>query len=112
VTGRIKDIINRGGEKFSAREIENALCEHPAIAAAAVLGVPEPRLGEQVVAYVTTRAGQGFPGFDALIEHLRDTRIAPQKYPVAITAIEAMPTTATGKVEKPELARLWQARAG
>ena len=65
VTGRIKDIINRGGEKFSAREIENALCEHPAIAAAAVLGVPEPRLGEQVVAYVTTRAGQRFPGFDA-----------------------------------------------
>jgi acyl-CoA synthetase (AMP-forming)/AMP-acid ligase II len=111
VTGRIKDIINRGGEKFSAREIENALCEHPAIAAAAVLGVPEPRLGEQVVAYVTMRAGQGFPGFDALIEHLRGTRIAPQKYPVAITAIEAMPTTATGKVQKPELARLWQGDA-
>ncbi len=112
VTGRIKDIINRGGEKFSAREIENALCEHPAIAAAAVLGVPEPRLGEQVVAYVTTRAGQGFPGFDSLIEHLRGTRIAPQKYPVAITAIAAMPTTATGKVQKPELALRWQARAG
>jgi acyl-CoA synthetase (AMP-forming)/AMP-acid ligase II len=110
VTGRIKDIINRGGEKFSAREIENALCEHPAIAAAAVLGVPEPRLGEQVVAYVTTRAEQGFPGFDALIEHLRGTRIAPQKYPVAITAIEVMPTTATGKVQKPELARLWHAQ--
>ena len=108
VTGRIKDIINRGGEKFSAREIENALCEHPAIAAAAVLGVPQPRLGEQVVAYVTTRAGHGFPGFDALIDHLRSTRIAPQKYPVAITAIEAMPTTATGKVQKPELARRWQ----
>ncbi len=111
VTGRIKDIINRGGEKFSAREIENALCEHPAVAAAAVLGVPEPRLGEQVVAYVTTRAGQEFPGFDALIDHLRSTRIAPQKYPVAITAIDAMPTTATGKVQKPELARLWQAHA-
>jgi acyl-CoA synthetase len=111
VTGRIKDIINRGGEKFSAREIENALCEHPAIAAAAVLGVPEPRLGEQVVAYVTTRAGQGFPGFDAMIEQLRGARIAPQKYPVSITAIEAMPTTATGKVQKPELARLWLASA-
>src|SRR6202040_2489469 len=74
VTGRIKDIINRGGEKFSAREIENALCEPPAVAAAAVLGVPEPRLGEQVVAYVTTRAGHGFPGFDDLIEHLRDRK--------------------------------------
>jgi non-ribosomal peptide synthetase component E (peptide arylation enzyme) len=57
---------------------------------------------------VTTRAGHGFPGFDDLIEHLRGTRIAPQKYPVAITAIEAMPTTATGKVQKRELARIWQ----
>jgi len=112
VTGRIKDIINRGGEKFSAREIENALCEHPAIAAAAVLGVPEPRFGEQVVAYVTTRAGQPFPGFAALMDVLRARRIAPQKYPVAIAAIDAMPTTATGKVQKPELARLWPSRAG
>jgi acyl-CoA synthetase len=111
VTGRIKDIINRGGEKFSAHEIENALCEHPAIAAAAVLGVPEPRLGEQVVAFVTTRAGHTFPGFADLIDGLRARRIAPQKYPVAIAAIDVMPTTATGKVKKPELARLWQAHA-
>jgi acyl-coenzyme A synthetase/AMP-(fatty) acid ligase len=111
VTGRIKDIINRGGEKFSAREIEHALCEHPAVAAAAVLGVPEPRLGEQVVAYVTTRAGQPFPGFEALIDQLRGSCIAPQKYPVAITGVEAMPTTATGKVCKAELARLWRRQA-
>jgi len=73
-------------------------------------GVPEPRLGEQVVAYVTTRAGQPFPGFEALIEQLRGSRIAPQKYPVAITGVEAMPTTATGKVQKAELARLWRRR--
>lgn len=108
VTGRIKDIINRGGEKFSAREIENVLCEHPAIAAAAVLGVPEPRLGEQVVAYVTTRAGNEFPGFDALIDRLRGSGLAPQKYPVVITGVDALPTTATGKVRKAELARWWR----
>jgi acyl-CoA synthetase len=108
ITGRIKDIINRGGEKFSAREIENALCDHPAIEAAAVLGVPEPRLGEQVVAYVTTRNGQCYPGLSAIIAHLRRRRMAPQKYPVAITVLEALPMTATGKVHKHALAQLWE----
>jgi acyl-CoA synthetase (AMP-forming)/AMP-acid ligase II len=88
ITGRIKDMINRGGEKFSAREIENALCDHPAIEAAAVLGVPEQRLGEQVVAYVTTRPGQCYPGFSAIIDYLQQRRMAPQKYPVTITVLE------------------------
>jgi acyl-CoA synthetase (AMP-forming)/AMP-acid ligase II len=108
ITGRIKDIINRGGEKFSAREIENVLCDHPAIEAAAVLGVPEQRLGEQVVAYVTTRPGQCYPGFPAIIDYLQRRRMAPQKYPVAITVLEALPMTATGKVHKHSLAQLWE----
>jgi acyl-CoA synthetase len=108
ITGRIKDIINRGGEKFSAREIENALCDHPAIEAAAVLGVPEQRLGEQVVAYVTTRPGQCYPGFSVIIDYLQRRRMAPQKYPVAITVLEALPMTATGKVHKHALAQLWE----
>ena len=107
ITGRVKDIINRGGEKFSAREIENALCAHPAVAAAAVLGVPEGRLGEQVVAYMTVRKGFRYPGFPALIEHLKDRRMAPQKYPVAITPVDALPMTATGKIQKSVLAGLW-----
>ncbi len=108
ITGRVKDIINRGGEKFSAREIENALCLHPAIDAAAVLGVPEPRLGEQVVAFVTIRAGQRDPGFTALIEHLKGHRMAPQKHPVAVTTTDALPVTATGKIHKPALVALWR----
>jgi acyl-CoA synthetase len=108
ITGRIKDIINRGGEKFSAREIENALSDHPTIEAAAVLGVPEQRLGEQVVAYVATRPGQCYPGFSAIIDYLQRRRMAPQKYPVAITVLEALPMTATGKVHKHALAQLWE----
>ena len=108
ITGRLKDIINRGGEKFSAREIEDALCEHPAIDAAAVLAVPEQRLGEQVVAYVTLSQGQCYPGFTALTDHLRSRRMAPQKYPVTITVLETLPMTATGKVHKHALAQLWQ----
>jgi acyl-CoA synthetase len=109
ITGRIKDIINRGGEKFSAREIESALCSHPAVEAAAVLGVPERRLGEQVVAYVTVRNGCRYPGFSALVEHLKSMRMAPQKHPVAITVVDALPMTATGKIQKSALAELWQA---
>jgi acyl-CoA synthetase len=108
ITGRIKDIINRGGEKFSAREIEDALCDHPAIDAAAVLGVPEQRLGEQVVAYVTTTPGARYPGIESINDHLRRRRMAPQKYPVAITVLDALPMTATGKVHKHALAQLWQ----
>jgi acyl-CoA synthetase len=108
ISGRLKDIINRGGEKFSAREIENALCDHPAIEAAAVLGVPEQRLGEQVVAYVTTRPGQCYPGFSAIIDYLQRCRMAPQKYPVSITVLEALPMTATGKVHRRALAQLWE----
>ena len=97
----------RGGEKFSAREIENALCDHPAIEAAAVLGVPEQRFGEQVVAYVTTCPGRlsGTLGDHRLPER---RRMAPQKYPVAITVLEALPMTATGKVHKHALAQLWE----
>jgi acyl-CoA synthetase len=109
ITGRIKDIVNRGGEKFACREIEDALSAHSAIAAAAVLGVPEPRLGEQVIAYVTIRPGRDYPGFEALTAHLRSLRIAPQKHPVAIDVLDELPMTPTGKVLKAALARRWQA---
>jgi acyl-CoA synthetase (AMP-forming)/AMP-acid ligase II len=108
ITGRVKDIINRGGEKFSCHEIEDALSAHPAINAVAVLGVPEQRLGEQVVAYLTTRSGVNYPGYDVLIEHLTSRRIAPQKHPVAIVVIDELPMTPTGKVLKATLARRWR----
>ena len=109
VTGRVKDVINRGGEKFSARDVENAICEHLAIESAAVLGVPEQRLGEQVVAYVTIRPGASFPGFDALIDHLLALRIARQKLPGAIEVLAELPRTATGKTSKRELVERWLA---
>jgi acyl-CoA synthetase len=107
ITGRIKDIINRGGEKFSCREIEDALSAHPAIATAAVLGVPEARLGEQVIAYVTIRPGHAYPGYDELVEHLSRSRIARQKHPVSIGVLDQLPMTPTGKIQKAALARRW-----
>lgn len=107
ITGRVKDIVNRGGEKFSCREIEDALSAHPAVNQVAVLGVPERRLGEQVVAYATLRPGRDAPGFGALISHLAELGIARQKYPVSVTFVDCLPVTATGKVRKAELARWW-----
>jgi acyl-CoA synthetase (AMP-forming)/AMP-acid ligase II len=107
VTGRIKDIINRGGEKFSARDVENAMCEHPSIEAAAVIGVPEERLGEQVAAYVTVRPGASFPGFEAMVEHLRASQVARQKFPVTIEVLADLPRTATGKTRKHDLVERW-----
>jgi acyl-CoA synthetase (AMP-forming)/AMP-acid ligase II len=107
ITGRIKDIINRGGEKFSARDVENALCDHPSIDAAAVIGVPEERLGEKVVAYVTVRPGASFPGFEAMIEHLRASHVALQKFPATIEILADLPRTATGKTRKHDLVEQW-----
>jgi len=107
VLGRTKDIINRGGEKFPARDIEAAILDHPAVAAAAVVGAPEPRLGEQVVAFVVLRAGASWPGDAALVAHLNDLRLARQKMPVAWRVLHALPATPTGKVRKNVLLERW-----
>lgn len=110
VTGRVKDIINRGGEKFSARDIEEVICMHPAVASAAVVGVPDPRLGEVVVAYVTTRPGTTLPNEERLTEHLAARGLARQKFPVAWRVLDSLPRTATGKVRKRDLISAWVAR--
>jgi non-ribosomal peptide synthetase component E (peptide arylation enzyme) len=107
VLGRTKDIINRGGEKFPAGDIEAAILDHPAVVAAAVVGAPEPRLGEQVVAFVVLRAGASWPGDAALVAHLNDLRLARQKMPVAWRVLDALPATPTGKIRKNVLLERW-----
>ena len=107
MTGRIKDIVNRGGEKFSAQDIENAIADHPAIASVAVIGAPDERLGETVVAYVTLRPGMTWPGDDALIDHLETKRLAKQKRPTAWRVIDELPATLSGKTQKHVLLALW-----
>ncbi|HEY3630920.1 MAG TPA: AMP-binding protein [Jatrophihabitantaceae bacterium] len=109
VTGRVKDLINRGGEKFAARDIEDAICAHPVLAAAAVLGAPDPRWGEVVVAFVTVRPGADFPGERAMAAYLSGTGLARQKVPVAWRVVDRLPRTATGKVEKRTLLARWLA---
>jgi acyl-CoA synthetase (AMP-forming)/AMP-acid ligase II len=111
MTGRIKDIVNRGGEKFSAQDIENAIADHPSIASVAVIGAPDERLGEKVVAYVTLRPDATFPGEDALVAHLEAKRLAKQKRPVAWRVIDELPTTLSGKTQKHVLLEMWQSAA-
>jgi acyl-CoA synthetase (AMP-forming)/AMP-acid ligase II len=98
ISGRTKDIINRGGEKYSAREIEEAVAKHPDVAAVAVVAVPGGRLGERIGAVVVTSR----PDLDVaeLGRHVTSLGLARQKQPEELVVVDAIPTNATGKVDK------------
>lgn len=98
VVGRIKDVINRGGEKVPAEEVEEHLLTHPAIRDAAVVGVPDPVLGEKTVAFVILREEPVGPG--AVKSFLRERGLATYKIPDRVVPIEEFPRTAVGKVDK------------
>jgi acyl-CoA synthetase (AMP-forming)/AMP-acid ligase II len=102
VTGRLKDVINRGGEKFSARDIEDLLITHPAVRHAAVVPGPDARFGEVPVAFVVfDHPGQA--SADDLSRHLHTVGLARQKTPVAWHFVDSLPMTPSGKVKKFEL---------
>jgi acyl-CoA synthetase len=109
VTGRTKDIINRGGEKLSAQEIEALLCRHPEVADAAVVAAPHPRLGEEPAAFMIRRPG-ATASDDDVREFLRAEGAAPQKIPRILLTVDALPRTASGKVKKYELVEQLPAR--
>jgi 2,3-dihydroxybenzoate-AMP ligase len=102
VEGRLKDQINRGGEKLSADEIEAHLVAHPAVREAAVVAMPDERLGERACAYVTLRAGQTVD-LDAVRQFFESRGVARFKWPERLEIIEAMPLTNVGKIRKVEL---------
>lgn len=108
ITGRLKDIINRGGEKFAARDIEDLLARHPAVAESAVIGVPGGRLGERVCAAVILKEGASTTA-ELLKQYLDDQRMAKQKIPEEIRFPTALPRTAAGKVQKYRLIAEWDA---
>jgi acyl-CoA synthetase (AMP-forming)/AMP-acid ligase II len=110
MTGRLKDVINRGGEKFSSQDIENAIASHPDVSSVAVTGLPEPHLGECVAAFVVLRPGRAWPGTSALIGHLEAQRLARPKFPVVWRAVPELPMTLTGKIQKNRLIDLWETR--
>lgn len=108
ITGRIKDIINRGGEKFSARDIEDVVMRHPSVADVAVLGIRGGRLGERVVAAVVLRSGERLRD-DELQTFLQEQQVARQKIPEEVRIVDRLPRTASGKVQKYMLAGAWTA---
>ena len=103
ITGRIKEIINRGGEKISPREVEEALLEHPEVAQAVAFAVPHVSLGEDVVAAVTFRRAD-HPQTPDLRRFLAD-RIADFKVPRQILVLSEIPKGPTGKVHRSGLAK-------
>jgi 2,3-dihydroxybenzoate-AMP ligase len=99
VSGRAKDIINRGGDKVSAEEIEDHLLTHPDVRDVAVVGVADPRLGERTYAYVVAREQSGLR-LTTLRAYLRDRGLAGYKLPDQLELVPDLPLTAVGKVAK------------
>jgi non-ribosomal peptide synthetase component E (peptide arylation enzyme) len=99
VTGRKKDIIIRGGENISAKEIEDVLFTHPFINEVAVVGMPDPVMQERACAYVVPKPGKSI-GFEEMISFLEEKKMAKQKYPERLEFMDAFPTTPSGKVQK------------
>ncbi len=104
VEGRIKDLINRGGEKINAEEIEEHLLAHPGIDLAAVVAMPDPVLGERACVYLTLRDGREFT-LAAMREFLAGRGVARFKWPERIEIVSILPLTNVGKIKKTELRR-------
>jgi len=102
ITGRLKEIVIRKGEKFSVREIEELTRRHPAVADAAVVALPDPRSGERACAVVTLRVGATLT-LGELTEFLRAEGLAAQKLPEQLEVVEALPRTDSGKIRRAEL---------
>jgi cyclohexanecarboxylate-CoA ligase len=102
VTGRLKDIIIRGGENISVKEVEDLLAEHPAVADVAIVGMPDPVLGERACAFVAPRKGAGLT-FEEMTSFLEAREIARQKIPERLELRARLPKTASGKVMKQAL---------
>jgi len=99
VTGRVKDMILRGGMNIYPAEIEAVLQDHPAIETAVVIGVPDARWGEQIAALLKLREGFERPSFAELTAFVR-SQIAPHKTPVNWAFVAQVPMTPTGKIQK------------
>jgi len=98
---RVKDMFISGGENVYPAQVENAIAEHPAVAEAAVVGVPDERWGEVGRAFVVCR-----PGTTLAPNELRDFlrgRLAGYKVPVHVDIVESLPRTASGKIRKADL---------
>jgi len=102
ITGRAKDIIIRGGENIPVAEVEDLLYRHPAVQDAAVVAMPDARLGERACAFVSVKTGQSFD-FNALTAWLAQAGMSRTYWPERLEIVPDMPRTASGKIQKFEL---------
>jgi acyl-CoA synthetase (AMP-forming)/AMP-acid ligase II len=103
IVGRLKEMINRGGKKFFPREIEEILYTHPQVLYAAIVGIPDPRLGERNCLCLVPRAGEA-PTFESLIAFIGDS-VATYKLPERLELFTQFPFTPTGKIQRHALVR-------
>ncbi len=103
ITGRLKEIINRGGEKVSPREVDEILMDHPAVAQVVCFGMPHPKLGEEVAAAVVLREGQA--ATERELQAFVSQRAAEYKVPKKILILDEIPKGATGKLQRIGLAQ-------
>ena len=105
ITGRIKDIIIRGGENITARDVEDLISSHPGVEYVAVVGMPDLELGEQVCAYIKGVKGSTIRSED-ILEHMKKMEAPKIHYPARVEFVENIPLTAAGKADK-KLLRQW-----
>ena len=106
ITGRLKDIIVRGGENISSLAVENVLLQHPKVKDAAVVGMPDERLQERICAYVVLHDKAESLTFQEVFDFFLTQDIAKQKFPEHLEILDEMPRTSSGKVRK-TLLRQW-----
>jgi fatty-acyl-CoA synthase len=110
ITGRLKDMICRGGEKVFPREVEEFLFLHPRIAEAYVIGVPDAYYGEQVMAWIKPREGMSLT--QAEVREFCRGRIMDYKIPQYVKFVAEFPATVTGKVQKYRMREISTAELG
>jgi 3-phosphoshikimate 1-carboxyvinyltransferase len=99
ITGRIKDIINRGGEKVPVAEIEQLLYAHPAVRDVAIVAMPDQRLGERACAFVVLEPGEELD-FGTMLEYLDGCKVSKTYWPERLELADALPKTPSGKIQK------------
>jgi 3-phosphoshikimate 1-carboxyvinyltransferase len=95
ITGRVKDVINRGGEKVPVAEIEQLLHAHPAVSDVAIVAMPDERLGERACAFIV-----GELDFETMLEYLDSHRVSKTYWPERLELVRSLPRTPSGKIQK------------
>jgi non-ribosomal peptide synthetase component E (peptide arylation enzyme) len=104
-SGRLKDVIRRGGLQIDVIEIEDILSRHPRIADVVVVGEPDARLGERAVVVAVPAADAGEPELPELVEHLLGCGLSRESLPERLVLTESLPRTERGKIPRAEVKR-------